>query len=57
MQIGFHMQLTLPSILDGHRFRLELALLIQSALAIFIFTVVVGILNGADIVDLISKPS
>ncbi len=49
------MQLTLPSILDGHRFRLEIALLFQAALAIFIFTVVVGILNGTDIVDFDQK--
>ena len=45
------MRLNLPVAIDGHPFRKEVALLFQAALLIFIFTVVVGILNGTDAVD------
>ena len=37
--------------LDDHPYRGEIRLLLTTALCLFVFTVVVGILNGTDIVD------
>ncbi len=41
----------LPTALQERRFSLEIALLIQAALLIFVFTICIGILNGTDLVD------
>lgn len=49
------MRLSPPAAIDGHPFRREVALLFQAALLIFVFTVVVGILNGTDAVDFDQK--
>lgn len=37
--------------LAGHRYRREITLLLTAALTIFVVTVIIGILNGTDIVD------
>jgi hypothetical protein len=44
-----------PEIVQDRRFGREIALLIQTALLIFIFTVTIGILNGTDLVDFHEK--
>lgn len=41
----------LPKAIQEQRFGLEIALLIQAAILIFVFTVCIGILNGTDLVD------
>jgi hypothetical protein len=40
-----------PGVIGQQRFGAEIALLIQAAILIFVFTVCIGILNGTDIVD------
>lgn len=49
------MAFTLPRQLREHPFCTEIAVLFQTAMAIFVFTVVVGILNGTDMVDFSDK--
>lgn len=45
------MTLALPRQLREHPFSIEIAVLFQAAMVIFVFTIVVGILNGTDAVD------
>ncbi len=37
--------------LNEHPYGSQIRLLLQAAVAIFVFTVIVGILNGTDLVD------
>lgn len=42
---------TTTNISSAHPLRREVLLLLQVAMAVFVWTVVIGILNGTDIVD------
>lgn len=44
-----------PQVVKERRFGTEIAVLLQTALLIFVFTVSIGILNGTDIVDFDDK--
>jgi hypothetical protein len=45
----------LPASIQERRFALEITLLLQGAMLIFLFTVSIGILNGTDLVDFDQK--
>lgn len=45
----------IPEVIHDRRFGTEIALLVQAALLIFVFTVTIGILNGTDLVDFDDK--